>query len=126
MNIVPTPSSIVLISSEANSDRILIGSGITFTCTVALNPAILGSEIFLLTVDVQLSRDGTPLTLTGPIVTGTTFTYTAQLDSFEMSDFGSYTCIATIRPQATSGYVLGVDILSDTLSIKPSKLKIAC
>ena len=126
MNIVPTPSSIVLISSEANSDWILIGSGITFTCTVALNPAILGSEIFLLAVDVQLSRDGTPLTLTGPIVTGTTFTYTAQLDSFETSDFGSYTCIATIRPQATSGYVLGVDILSDTLNIKPSKLKIAC
>ena len=85
-----------------------------------LNSAILGSEIFLLTVDAQLSKDGTPLTLTGPTVTGTTFTYTTQLDPFERNDYGNYTCIATIRPQQTSSYLLGVDVLSDTLNIRPS------
>ena len=87
------------------------------TCTVMLNSAILGSEIFLVTVDAQLSKDGTLLVLTGPIVTGTTFTYTVQLNSFQKSDFGSYTCTATVRPHLTSTYLIGVDVLSDTLSI---------
>ena len=88
-----------------------------------LNSAILGSEIFLLVVDAQLSRDGTPLALTGPIVTGTTFTYSTQLNSFGRSDFGNYTCRATVRPQPTSTYLIGVDVLSDTLSIKAGNNK---
>ena len=69
----------------------------------------------------QLSRDGTQLAVAGPIVTGTTFTYTAQLNSFGKSDFGNYTCTATVRPYPTSTYILGVDTLSDMLNIIAGK-----
>ena len=82
-----------------------------------LNSAVLNSEIFLVTVDAQLSMDGNQLDLTGPIVTGTIFTYTALLKSFQESDFGSYTCTATIRPHTFVTYLTGVDVLSDSLSI---------
>jgi hypothetical protein len=71
------------------------------------------------TVDAQLLRDidDTQLALTGPTVTGTIFTYTTLLKSFQKSDFGSYTCTVTIRPTPSSTYLTGVDVLSDILSI---------
>ena len=68
----------------------------TVTCTVVMGPTVSQSDLSLLMVDAQLSRDGTPLALTDPTVTGTTFTYTTQLDSFGRSDSGNYTCTATI------------------------------
>ena len=95
------------------------------TCVVELNSAILGSEIFHLTVNAQLSKDGTRLALTGPIVTGTTFTFTTELNSFQRSDFGNYTCTATIRPQSTSVYLTGIDVLSETLNIEPGMFILA-
>ena len=118
--LVPAPSYISLTSSKLNTIRV-IGSDVRLTCAVELNPAILDSEIFLLTVDTQLFRNGTSLPLTGPTVTGTTFTYTSQLNSFQRNDFGNYTCTATVRPHPTSTYLLGVDTLSDTLNIKAGK-----
>ena len=99
----------------------ITGSDVRLTCAVELHPAVLDSEIFLLMVDAQLSRNGTPLPLIGPTVTGTTFTYTTQLDSFQKSDFGNYTCTATVRPQSASIYLTGIDVLSNTLNIKPGK-----
>ena len=90
-------------------------------CAVELNSEILDSEIFLLTVDAQLLRNGTPFLLTGPTVTGTTFTYVTQLKSFQQSDFGNYTCTATVRPSLSSMYLTGIDVLSNTFSIKPGK-----
>ena len=111
--IVPTPSIITLTSSETNVVHI-IGSDITLTCSVELNSAILDSEIFLLTVDTQIYRDGNPLALEGPTVTGTTYTYRAQLNSFRKSDYGNYTCTAIIRPQPSLTYLMGVDALSYT------------
>ena len=86
-----------------------------------LNPAILESEVPLLRVGAQLSRDGTPLTLAGPTVTNTTFTYTTQLNLTQESDYGSYTCTATIRPQLSSIYLTGIDKLSDSIAIEPGK-----
>ena len=119
--IVSTPSSITLTSSNANSIQ-TTGSNVTLTCAVVLNPAILESEIFLLRVDAQLSRDGAPLALTGPTVIGTTFTYTTQLNLFQESDYGNYTCTATVRPQPSSTHLSGIDVLlSDTLTIKAGK-----
>ena len=118
------PSSVSLTSNVDNSIQIM--GSVTLTCAVDLNSAILGSEIFLLTVNAHLSKDGTVLTLAGPIVTaGTIFTYTTQLNSFQMSDFGNYTCTATVRPRQTSTYLVGVDILSDTLNIKPCMFTMA-
>ena len=96
-----------------------LGSDVRLTCAVELNAAILDSEIFLLAIDTQLSRNGTPLPLVGPIVTGTTFTYTTQLRYFRQSDFGNYTCTAIIRPQPSSTYLTGIEVQSNTLNIKP-------
>ena len=86
-----------------------------------MNSAILASEIFLVRVTAQLSRNGNPLALTGPNVSDTTFAYTAQLNSFQRSDFGDYTFTATISPQPSSAYITGNNTLSDTLSIKAGK-----
>ena len=62
--------------SQHSSSLPILGSNVTLTCTLELNSAIVASEIFLLMVDTQLSRDGTPMTLTGPTIRDTTFTYT--------------------------------------------------
>ena len=91
------------------------------TCTVKLNSAIVASEIFLLTENAQLFKDGNLLALDGPRVSDTTITYTAHLNSFQRSDFGNYTCLATIRPQPSSTYITGIDALSDMIVIKPGK-----
>ena len=119
MREVPTPSSVTLTSIGRSSNSFLIlGSDLTLTCTLELNSAIVASEIFSLMVDVQLSRDGTPLTLTETTLTGTTFTYTTMVNSFGRSDSGNYTCTATVRPQPSLIYVTGSETLSDTVYIK--------
>ena len=108
----------MLTSSDGNSLQI-VGSDVTLTCIVELNPAIVASDLPLLMVDAQLSRDGIPLALTGPTVTGTTITYTTQLVSFGRSDSGNYTCTATVRPRPSSTYLTGSEtLLSDIVSIK--------
>lgn len=69
-------------------------------------------------VDAQLSRGGVSLALGDPTVTGTNFTFTAQLNSFGMNDSGNYTCNATIRPHPASIYLTGMStMLSDTARI---------
>ena len=97
--VVPTQSSVVLTSSGSNSGIQITGSDVTLTCAVELNSAIMPSEIFLLMVDTQLSRDGTPLALTG------------RFESLEESDSGNYTCTATIQPQPTATYLTGNETL---------------
>ena len=110
-------------SSNGNSDTVMDGSDITLTCTVMLNPVIVESDLSLLMVDAQLSQpDGTPLALTGPTVTGTTFTYTTQLNSFGRSDSGNYTCNATVRPQQTSTYLTGDETLSDLVEVTTGEI----
>ena len=86
---------------------IMDGTDVTVTCAVEMAQGVVDSDLSLLMVDAQLSGDGTSLTLTGPTVTGTTFTYTIQLDSFGRNDSGNYTCSATVRPQPTSTYLTG-------------------
>ena len=81
------------------------GTNVELICTVELGPTVSQSDLSLLMVDAQLSRDGTPLALTGPTMTGTTFNYTIQLDSFGRNDSGDYTCTATVKPQLTSTYL---------------------
>ena len=113
---VPDPQSVFLTSSPAAPN--INGDGVTLTCTVNMRQEILDSEIFLLVVDAWLSQpNGTPLALTGPRVTGTTFTYTAQLNSFGRSDSGNYTCTATVRPQPSSVYLNGTGELSSTTRV---------
>ena len=84
---------------------------------IELGPSVMKSELSLLMVSAQLSRDGTPLTLTGPIVSGTTFTYTTQLISFGENDTGNYTCMATVKPHPTSINLNGTRMKSDTIEL---------
>jgi hypothetical protein len=75
------------------------------------------SDLLLLMVDAQLLRDGTPLTRIGPIVSGTTFTYTTQLNSFGRSNSGNYTCMANVRPKLTAVYLTGTSSGTNTTRI---------
>ena len=84
------------------NNPVTVGSSATVVCIVEMDPRVQPSELSLLVVDAQLSRDGTAVTLTGPNVTDTTFTYTIQLDSFGRNDSGNYTCTASVRPRPTS------------------------
>ena len=110
-----------MLTSSGTSDIVIVGSDITLTCILVLNSAIVISDLSLLMVDAELSRNGTPLTLSGRIMTDTTFTYTTQLNPFGRSDSGNYTCTATVRPQPTSIYLTGNETLSSTIGIKAGK-----
>ena len=105
-------------SSSSDPYAAVVRSDITLTCTLVLNSAIIGPENALLMVDAQLSRDGTPLTLTSLTVTGTTFTYTSAVNSFGRSDSGNYTCTATIRPRPSLTYLIGNEMLSTAINIR--------
>ena len=107
-----------MLKSSEHKFMYIIGTDATLVCTVELNSAIDESDLSLLMMDVQLSRDGTPLTLTGLTVTGTTFTYTTQLNSFGRSDSGNYTCTATVKPQPTSTYLTRSIMVSSNIVIK--------
>ena len=107
MSVTSTPSSPV-------ND---ITSTVAVNCVVELGPSVMESELSLLMVDTQLSRDGTPLTLTGPMVSGTTFTYTRRFETFGRSDSGNYTCTATVGPEPTAVYLSGSGSLTNTARI---------
>ena len=87
---------------------ILDGTNVTLTCSVTMGQGVLPSDLSLLMVDTQLSRDGTTLPLTGPMVSGTTFTYTIQLNSFGRNDSGNYACSANVTLRQPSTYLTGV------------------
>ena len=99
------------------ADFVQVGSDVTLTCAIEFGTTVVDSDLSLLMVDAQLSRNGTPLTLTGPTVTGTTFTYTIQLDSFGRNDSGNYNCSATVKPKPTSSYLVGEQTLSNVVRV---------
>ena len=103
----------------------ILGSDVTLTCTLELHSVVVPSELLLLMVDTQLSRDGTPLALSGPIASGTTFTYTRRFETFGRSDSGNYTCTASVGPDLALAYVIGNETLSATVNIKASMHNIA-
>ena len=114
INTVPTPSFLILTSS---SEAVMFGSDVTLTCTLGLNSAIVASDLSLLMVEIQLSRDG--VLFNNSLATDITFTYTTQLNSFGRSDFGNYTCTATIRPQTSAVYLIGTEALqSNAINIR--------
>ena len=116
---VPTPSSLMLTSSP---EAVLFGSDVTLTCTLGLNSAIVASDLPLLMVDIQLSRDGMSLSdPTQPSVTDITFTRTSQLDSFGITNVGNYSCNATVR--SSSPYLTGNEVLqSNTSEVTTGKI----
>ena len=97
---------------------VLDGTNVTVTCTVEMGEGVSQSDLSLLIVDTQLSRSGTPLNRTGPVISGTTFTYTLQLYSFSSNDSGAFNCTPTVRPQQTSTYITGVGKQSAVVQIE--------
>ena len=96
-------------------------SSITVTCIVELGSAVKESELSLLMVSAQLSRDGTLLNLSDPTVTGTAFIYTRQFEPFGRRDSGNYTCTVIVRSRPTATYLTGSRVLSDTVKITVRK-----
>ncbi len=85
-----------------------------------MNQNVLPSELSLLMVTAELTKpDGSALVLPQPEISGTNFTYTAQVSSFGDSDVGIYICNATIRPQSSLPFLLGVgQLVSDPINIE--------
>ena len=83
------------------------GSSADLLCTVEFDPAVVGTNLSLLMVDVQLSRDGTTLALTGQTMTGTRFTYSSRITSFKMNNVGDYICTATVSLRSAQTYITG-------------------
>ena len=112
-HVVPDPS--VTVASEPASP-IFKGTDVILTCTVELSPSVVDSDLSVVMVDTQLSRDGTPLTPTDTM-DDTTFTYTVQLDSFGNDDIGNYTCISIVRPRQPSTFLTESSEQSDTARV---------
>ena len=88
---------------------VLNGSNVTLTCFVQMDQNILPSELPLLMVNAQLTRpDGSVLDLSNPVISGTTYNFITQVNSFGNSDVGEYTCTATVRLQASSPFLTGM------------------
>ena len=93
----------------------------TVTCTVEMGEGVSPSDLSLLMVDAQLSRDGIPLNHTDPVISGTNFIYTLQFYSFGTSDSGAFNCTTTVRPQQSSNFLTGVGMRSTVAHIVYSK-----
>ena len=77
-----------------------------------MNQNVLPSELSLLMMTTQLTRpDGSVLDLSDPEISGTNFTYTAQVNSFGEGDVGNYTCTATIGPRPSLTFLTGMSHL---------------
>ena len=114
--LVPAPESVNLLSNKTNPIH-PVGSDVNLTCIVELNPTII-NNVSLLTADIQLSRNENPLALIGMLTrTGTTITYTTQLNSFGRNDSGNYTCTATIRSQPTTTHLTASSSLTNSAKI---------
>ena len=102
----------------SSPEALVFGSDVTLTCTLGLNSAIVASDLSLLMVDIQLSRDGVLLhNSTQPPVTGLSYIHTTQLNPFRITDVGNYSCSATIR--SSSAYLTGNEILqSNVINIR--------
>ena len=118
--LVPAPFSVIVTNDAANLIR-PIGSSITLTCTIKFGSAVRAAEVPLLMVSAQLSRDGTPLTLTGPTVSRIAVTYTRRFESFGRSNSGNYTCTAVVEPnQRQAPYLtenLNAILTSDSIQV---------
>ena len=72
----------------------------------------------LLTVSAHLvTPDGLVLDLTDPVMSGTSYNFIAEVNSFDDSDVGSYTCTAIVNAQPPSAYLTGTGQLSHTIQI---------
>ena len=91
-----------------------VGSTVTLTCMADLDPAV----DVPVTVNIQLSDPaGRTLTTITPSVSGSTYTTTATISSFERSDSGLYTCSATVSPSPPNSFLSDSSSRSKTLRV---------
>ena len=102
---VPAPVSVTLSSSITSPIR-PVRSDVILNCSVVLKT---GTELNIpLTVNFDISRTdpvGSLLTTTAPSVSGSTYTSTAAVPSFDRGDSGVYTCTATVSELNPSSYL---------------------
>lgn len=120
---VPAPDSVILMSNKPTPIW-PVGSDVSLVCIVKLNPTVVESDLQLLMVDIQLSRDGTPFALASqtPLLNGTTFTYTTQLNSLGRKDSGNYTCTVTVGSQPPVTYVVMNHFLTVSIILSTGRL----
>ena len=94
-----------------------MGSDLTLTCSVEMGQNVLPAELSLLMVNASITKpDGTILVLSNPVIEGTAYKLTTQVNSFGGSDVGSYTCNATVKPK--SAFLTGmVQLVSNPINI---------
>ena len=113
----------ILTSNKSNPVR-PVGSSVTVSCTVELSS---GSESDVpLTVSFRLSKTdpaGSPLTLTTPSVSGSTYTTVAMIDYFAKDQSGVYTCTAVIN--STSLFLTKREV-SNAIRITTGECMLSC
>lgn len=114
---VSDPWSVIVTSSGGTT--VLSGSDVTLNCTVELGPELIVSELSLLVVDVQLSKDGITGNLLDSLIrmSGSTIVYSTLVKSFGRHDSGNYSCVATVRPQPFSVYLHGTGEMSNHILV---------
>ena len=91
-----------------------IGSTVTLTCMADLDSAIDVS----VTVNIRLSDpDGSPLTTTAPLVSGSTYTSVATVSSFGRDQSGEYTCLTTVVSSRSNSFLSSSSPQSGTLKV---------
>ena len=83
-----------------------------------MNQELLSSNLSLLVINVSLTGPDRVTLDTEHLISGTTFTYIAQVNSFSENDAGDYTCMVTISPQLMSAYLIGTGALSGKIRLK--------
>ena len=111
--------------SSSLGNVVFNGSYVAIDCIVELGPIVKESELSLLVVDAQMSRDGNMLILSDHSNSSTTFTYTTIVKSFGRTDAGNYTCVATIRPRSSSVYLNGTGESFNTTQVTTGNCAIA-
>ena len=92
---VPDPQSVTITSSTGRT-LVLNGSNVTLTCSILLHQNIL-SELSLLMVTAQFTRpDGSVFDILDPVMSGVTYNFSTQVNSFGDNDVGNYTCNTTV------------------------------
>ena len=97
-SLVPPPTVTI------NNGTIAIGSAVTLTCTVELDPVV---DVPVTVTTVWTGPAGFMTTTTAQPVMGSTTTYTsiAMVNSFGRDKFGNYECTATVS--STSSFITG-------------------
>ena len=84
-----------------------------------MSQEFFSSNMSLLELNVSFTGpDRATLELTDQVISGTIFTYIAQLNYFSENNAGDYTCIATITPRSMSAFLAGTGVLSGKIQLK--------